>query len=189
MAVKPTSSRKKSAPDARAEFIAAGLGLLASGLPSAQLSARKVAAAAGLRPARFTSVFPEFDDFLHGLLRKLGEEVRTETLQAIGRKQPSGTLIRQGIKAYLDAVLHRPAMLEITMALRTHPVCQQITRERMNSLVMIATLQLKMAGVPNADGLGRLGMAMLFEITHSEFEARRALPDYRDTIDAYFLRL
>jgi hypothetical protein len=110
-------------------------------------------------------------------------------LQAIGRKQPSGTLIRQGIKAYLDAVLHRPAMLEITMALRTHPVCQQITRERMNSLVMIATLQLKMAGVPNADGLGRLGMAMLFEITHSEFEARRALPDYRDTIDAYFLRL
>jgi AcrR family transcriptional regulator len=189
MVVKPSSSRKKPAPDARAEFIAAGLGLLASGLPLAQLSARKAATAAGLRPARFAAVFPEFDDFLNSLLRKLSEEVRAETLQAIGRKQPSGALIRQGMKAYLDAVLHRPALLEITVALRTHPVCQQITRERMNSLVMLATLQLKMAGVPNAEGLGRLGMAMLFEITHCEFEARRALPDYRDTVDAYFLRL
>jgi AcrR family transcriptional regulator len=188
MAAKSSISRKPPAADLHAEFIGAGLRLLASGTPSAKLNPRNVAAVAGRSTARFNTTFPEFDDFLIGVLRKLSEEVRAETYQAMARKTPGSSLIRLGIKAYLDAILHRPALLEISMALRTHPACVQITRERMSSLVLLSTLQLKMAGVPNADGLGQLGMAMLFEIAQAEFEARRELPDYRHTLDAYFVR-
>ena len=109
------------------------------------------------------------------------------TLSVIGRKAPSRDLVRKAITAYLNAILRRPALPEITLATRAHPACQEVTRERVNSMVMLATLQLKMAGVPNHDGLARLGMAMLFEIANAEFEARRALPEYRQTLDAYFV--
>lgn len=187
MPAKKSTPKKKAAPDPRAALLDAGLRLLAGGMPSSRLNPRDIAAEAGLRTQQFTKVFPEFPDYVAGVLRRLSEEVRAETLQAIGRKTPGRELIRKGITAYLDAILHRPALAEITLAMRTHPACQQVTRERMASMVMLATLQLKMAGVPNSDGLGRLGMAMLFEIAHAEFEARRALPEYRRTLDGYFV--
>ena len=171
----------------RDALLAAGLRLLADGLPSIQLTPRVVAAEAGLKTPQLKKVFPDFALYLAGILRSLSEQVRAETLQAIGRKAPSRELVRKAITAYLDAVLRRPALPEISLAMRAHPACQEVTRERINSIVMLGTLQLKMAGVPNYDGLGRLGMAMLFEIANAEFEARRALPEYRLTLDAYFV--
>ena len=184
---KKPAPKKSARPDPRQSLLDAGMRLLAGGMPSSRLNVRDIAAEAGLRPAQFNKAFPDFSDYMAGILRRLSEEVRAETLQAIGRKPPGRDLIRLGITAYLDAILHRPALPEITLAMRSHPTCQQVTRERMSSMVMLATLQLKMAGVPNSDGLGRLGMAMLFEIAHAEFEARRALPDYRQTLDGYFV--
>lgn len=175
-------------PEPREALLEAGLRLLAGGLPSARLTPRDIAAEAGLRTQQFNRLFPDFGDYLAGVQRRLSEQVRADTLKVIARKVPGLELVRQGITAYLDAILQRPALIEISLAMRHHPACQQVTRERMSSMVMLATLQLKMAGVANADGLGRLGMAMLFEIAQAEFEARRALPDYRHTIDAYFLR-
>jgi AcrR family transcriptional regulator len=193
----PAKKPKKPAPreqapkiitlDPRETLLAAGLRLLAGGLPAAQLSPRGIAAEAGLKTAQFSKNFPDFPLYLAGILRRLSEQVRAETLQAIGRKPPSRELVRKAITAYLNAVLARPALPEITLATRTDPVCQEVTRERVNSMVMLATLQLKMAKVPNYEGLARLGMAMLFEIANAEFEARRALPDYRLTLDAYFV--
>jgi len=189
-------SAKKSAPrkvstktpplDPRETLLATGLSLLAGGLSHTQLTPLLVSKEAGLKTAQFSMIFPEFELFLAAVLRKLSEQVRAETLHSIGRKQPSRDLIRKAIVAYLDAVLKRPALPEITLAMRANPLCQEVTRERINSMVMLATLQLKMAGVPNYEGLARLGMAMLFEISHTEFEARRALPEYRLTLDAYF---
>lgn len=160
--------------------------LLESGLPAARLDAKNVAKEALLKPAQFTAHFPRHEDFLLGLQKRLSEEVRMEAVKAIALKKPGRALIREGITAYLDIILKRPALLEITSQLRANPLSQQITRDRMSSLVMLASLQLKMAEVKNADGVARLGMAMLFEITHAEYEARRALPDYRHTIDSYF---
>lgn len=188
MPAKKSTPRKKAAPDTRAALLDAGLRLLAGGMPSDRLNPRDIAAEAGLKTPQFERAFPEFSDYIAGVLRRLSEEVRAETLRAIGRKTPGRELIRQGIAAYLDAILQRPALPEITLAMRAHPTCQQVTRERMGSMVMLATLQLKMAGVPNSEGLGRLGMAMLFEIAHAEFEARRALPEYRRTFDGFFVR-
>ncbi len=170
------------------KLVEAGLRLLASGIPASRLDAKVVAAAAKLKPTQVSTAFPDWDDYLLILMKKLSEEVRTQAVKAIAMKEPGRALIREGIAAYLDTVLERPALLEITSMLRAHPVCQQITRDRMASLVMLATLQLKMAEVKNAEGIGQLGMAMLFEITHAEYEARRALPDYRHTIDSYFTR-
>lgn len=171
----------------RDALIAAGLRLLADGLPSTKLSPRTVAAEADLKTPDFKKAFPDFALYLASILRSLSEQVRAETLQVIGRKAPSRDLVRKAITAYLDAVLRRPALPEISLAMRAHPACQEVTRERINSMVMLGTLQLKMAGVANYDGLGRLGMAMLFEIANAEYEARRALPDYRLTLDAYFV--
>ena len=186
IATKKVAKTKVSAEPSEALFTA-GLRLLASGMPAARLNPRDVASEAGLRTAQFNKLFPDFDDYLSGILRRLSEEVRAETMAAIGRKPPGRELIRLGITTYLDAILNRPALPDLTLAMRSHPGCQQVTRERMSSMVMLATLQLKMAGIANADGLGRLGMAMLFEIAYAEFEARRALPDYRQTLDAYFV--
>ena len=171
----------------RDALLAAGLRLLADGLPSIQLTPRAVSSEADLKTPEFKKNFPDFALYLAGILRSLSEQVRAETLHVIGRKAPSRELVRRAITAYLDAVLRRPALPEISLAMRAHPACQEVTRERINSMVMLATLQLKMAGVPNYDGLGRLGMAMLFEIANAEFEARRALPEYRLTLDAYFV--
>ncbi|PTU31682.1 hypothetical protein [Stenotrophobium rhamnosiphilum] len=191
MPVKKAPTRKSPAKIATLEpreaLVAAGLRLLADGLPSIQLSARVVAAEAGLKTPQFNKVFPELPLFLASILRRLSDQVRAETLQAIGRKAPSRDLVRKAITAYLDAILRRPALPEISLAMRADPACQEVTRERINSMVMLGTLQLKMAGVPNYEGLGRLGMAMLFEIANAEFEARRALPEYRLTLDAYFV--
>lgn len=187
MPEKKLTTRKKSAPNLRGQLLEAGMRLVATGIPASRLDAKNVAADAKLKPAQFTAAFPQHEDFLLGLLRLLSEEVRTEAVKAIAMRPPGPSLIREGITAYLDIVLHRPALLELTSTLRAHPVCQQITRDRMSSMVMVATLQLKMAHVKNAEGIGRLIMAMLFEITHVEYEARRPLPDYRQTIDAYFV--
>jgi AcrR family transcriptional regulator len=193
----PAKKPKKTSPskpapkiialDPGETLLAAGLRLLAGGLPAAQLTPRGIAAEAGLKTAQFTKNFPDFPLYLAGILRRLSEQVRAETLSAIGRKPPGRELIRKGIAAYLNAILNRPALPELTLAMRANPACQEVTRERMSSMVMLATLQLKMAGVPNFDGLGRLGMAMLFEIAHAEYEARRALPEYRQTLDVYFV--
>jgi len=173
--------------DPRESLLAAGLRLLADGRPAAQLTAALIAKEGAVKTAQFNKIFPDFPLYLAAILRKLSEQVRAETLQAIGRKPPSRDLIRKAITAYLDAVLKRPALPEITLAMRAHPACQEVTRERINSMVMLAMLQMKMAKVPNYEGLSRLGMAMLFEIAHAEFEARRALPEYRLTLDAYFV--
>lgn len=189
MPVKTTQSRqKKSASETKLKLLSAGMRLLATGLPAARLDASNVAKEAQLKPAQFKACFPQHEDFLLGLLQLLSEEVRAEAVKAIALKPPGRSLIREGISAYLDIILKHPALLEITSMLRAHPICLQITRDRMASLVMLATLQLKMAEVKNAEGIGQLGMAMLFEITHAEYEARRALPDYRHTIDSYFVR-
>lgn len=185
--VLPKPAPKVLALDPRESLLAAGLRLLAAGLPAAQLSPRGIAREASLRTAQFNKHFPDFSLYLAGILRRLSEQVRAETLHAIGRKPPSRELIRKAITAYLNAVLARPALPEITLATRANPACQEVTRERVNSMVMLATLQLKMAEIPNYEGLARLGMAMLFEIAHAEFEARRALPEYRLTLDAYFV--
>jgi AcrR family transcriptional regulator len=187
MPAKKQVAKKPVAPSPREVLLEAGLELLAGGLSGAQLEPRLIARQAGLRTPQFTKVFPDFADYLAAILRRLSEQVRNETLMAIGRKPPGRELIRKGITAYLNAILKRPAMPELTLLMRAHPACQEVTRERMSSMVMLATLQLKMAGIPNFDGLGRLGMAMLFEIAHAEYEARRALPDYRQTLDAYFV--
>lgn len=186
MPAKTAKPRLKSTAEPKQKLLEAGLRLLATGLPAARLDARTVLAETGLKPAQFKACFPKQEDFLLGLLKLLSHEVRSEAVNAIARKPPGRALIREGIAAYLDIILKRPALLEITSMLRAHPVCQQITRDRMTSLVMLATLQLKMAEIKNAEGIAQLGMAMLFEITHAEFEARRALPDYRHTIDSYF---
>ena len=189
MPAKSTNPRQKTAPpDANRKLLEAGMRLLASGLPASRLDAKNVAKEALLKPDQFTACFRKHEDYLLGLQKLLSEEVRMEAVKAIALKKPGSSLIREGITAYLDIILKRPALLEITSLLRAHPVCQQITRDRMASLVMLATLQLKMAEVKNAEGTARLGMAMLFEITHAEYEARRALPDYRQTIDSYFVR-
>lgn len=185
MEKKPTT-RKKRAIDLHAQLLEAGMRLVATGIPASRLNAKNVAAEAKLKPAQFTATFPLHEGFLLGLLKLLSEEVRAEAVKAIAMRPPGPALIREGITAYLDVVLHRPALLELTSTLRAHPVCQQITRDRMTSMVMVATLQLKMAHIKNAEGIGQLIMAMLFEITHVEYEARRPLPDYRHTIDAYF---
>lgn len=187
MPAKPKLSRKKTGSVQVTELTHAGLRMLARGIPASRLDAKDVAAEAGLKPADVTAAFPVWEDYLLALLKQLSEEVRTEAVGAIAMKPPGRALIREGITAYLDIVLQRPALLEITAMLRAHPVCQQITRDRMNSLVTFATLQLKMAKVSNPEGIGQLGMAMLFEITHAEYEARRALPDYRQTLDSYFV--
>ena len=188
MPAKPKKSQKKTGPDLKPKLVEAGLRLLAAGAAAARLDAKIVAAEAKLKPAQATANFPDWQDYLLALLKILSQEVRLEAVKAIAMKPPGRSLIREGIAAYLDTILQRPALLEITSMLRAHPVCQQITRDRMTSLVMLATLQLKMAEVKNAEGIGQLGMAMLFEITHAEYEARRALPDYRHTIDSYFIR-
>ena len=187
---KPVS--RKSAPkiialDPREAVLAAGLRLLAGGLSAAQLTPRGIMAEAGLKTAEFKKLFPQYALFQAGLLRRLSEQVRAETLQAIGRKTPSQQLVRKAITAYLDAVLARPALPEIALATRAEPACQEVNRERVNSMVMLGTLQLKMAKIDNYEGIARLGMAMLFEIANAEYEARRALPEYRLTLDAYFV--
>lgn len=178
---------KVIALDPREALLAAGLRLLTGGLSAAQLTPRGIAAEAGLKTAQFNKVFPEYAQYQAGILRRLSDQVRAETLQAIGRKAPSKDLIRKAIAAYLDAVLARPALSEIALATRADPACQEVNRERVNSMVMLGTLQLKMAKIPNYEGIARLGMAMLFEIANAEFEARRALPEYRLTLDAYFV--
>lgn len=188
MPAKPKPSLKKAGPAIGPKLTHAGLRLLVNGIPASRLDAKNVAAEAKLKPADVTAAFPDWEDYLLLLLKQLSEEVRTEAVKAIAGKPPGRTLIREGITSYLDIVLQRPALLEITSMLRAHPVCQQITRDRMTSLVMLASLQLKMAQVSNPEGIGQLGMAMLFEITHAEYEARRALSDYRHTIDSYFAR-
>lgn len=188
MPAKAKPSQKKAAPDPGVKLVDAGLRILATGIPASRLNAKSVAAEAKLRPTHFATSFPRWEDYLLILLKRLSEEVRAEAVKAIALKTPGRPLIREGISTYLDTILQRPALLEITYLLRAHPVCQQITRDRMTSLVMLATLLLKMVDVKNAEGIGQLGMAMLFEITHAEYEARRALPDYRNTIDSYFVR-
>lgn len=188
-AKKPVSRKSTSkviALDPGEALLAAGLRLLTGGLPAAQLTPRAVAAEAGLTAAQFKKIFPTYPQYQAGILRRLSDQVRAETLQAIGRKAPSSDLIRKAITAYLDAILARPALSEIALATRAEPACQEVNRERVNSIVMLGTLQLKMAKIQNHEGIARLGMAMLFEIAHAEFEARRALPDYRLTLDAYF---
>lgn len=183
---RPKAIAKPVSASLRPQIESAGMRLLATGIPASRLDSKNVAAEAKLKPAQVKATFPKWEDFLLRLLKTLSEEVRLEAVMAIAKKTPGRELIREGIAAYLDIILNRPALLEITSTCRAHPVCQQITRDRMASLVMLATLQLKMAQVRNAEGIGRLGMAMLFEITHAEYEARRALPDYRHTIDSYF---
>lgn len=183
----PKSPPKVIALDPREALLAAGLRLLAGGLPSAQLTPRGIAAEAGLKTAQFNKAFPEYAQYQAGILRRLSDQVRAETLQAIGRTAPSKDLVRKAIAAYLDAILERPALSEIALATRAEPACQEVNRERVNSMVMLGTLQLKMAKIPNYEGIARLGMAMLFEIANAEFEARRALPEYRLTLDAYFV--
>ena len=193
MPARKTPPRKSSAkpakakPDSREILLAAGLRLLARGLPASQLTPKGVAAEAGVTPATLTRSFPRFPGYMAGILRRLSEEVRAETLEAIGRKPPGPELIRQAITTYLDAVLRRPALPEISLTMRSDPACLKAVKDRMDSLIMLATLQLKMAGFRNPEGLGRLGIAMLFEIAHTEYEARRALPEFRQTIDAYFI--
>ena len=183
---------RKSAPKVialapREAMLAAGLRLLAGGLSAAQLTPRGIAAEAGLKTAEFKKLFPAYSQFQAGILRRLSDQVRAETLQVIGRKAPGQQLIRKAIVAYLDAVLARPALPEIALATRADPACQEANRERVNSMVMLGTLQLKMAKINNYEGIARLGMAMLFEIANAEYEARRALPEYRLTLDAYFV--
>ena len=62
---------------------------------------------------------------------------------------------------------------------------QKVLTERAQAAVR----SLRAAGIRFAITSGRppKGMAMLFEIANAEFEARRALPDYRLTLDAYFV--
>ena len=127
--------------------------LLAAGIPASRLGIENIAAEAKLQPAEIEAAFPEWEDYLLRLLKTLSEEVRLAAVMAIAKKTPGRSLIREGITAYLDVVLNHPALLEITSACRAHPVCQQITRDRMTSLVTLATLQLKMAQVRNAEAL------------------------------------
>lgn len=189
-AKKPVSRKpptKVLALDPSEALLAAGLRMLAGGQTAAQLTPRAIAAEAGLKTAQFNQLFPEYARYQAAILRRLSDQVRAETLQAIGRKTPSKDLVRKAIAAYLDAILARPALSEIALATRAEPACQEVNRERVNSMVMLGMLQLKMAKIHNYEGIARLGMAMLFEIAHAEFEARRALPEYRLTLDAYFV--
>jgi hypothetical protein len=187
MPAKKTAAKSDAGTSQKARLLGAALRLAATGIPASRLDAKAVAAEAKLKPAQFAAAFPQREDFLLDLLKSLSEEVRMESVKAIAMRPPGRSLIREGIVAYLDIILNRPALLEITSTLRLHPVCEKITRNRMASLVMLATLQLKMAEVSNAEGIGQLGMAMLFEITHAEYEARRPLADYRHTIDSFFV--
>ncbi len=189
-AKKPVSRKsppKVIALDPREALLAAGLRLLAGGLPAAKLTRRRIATEAGIKPEQFNKLFPEYSLYQAGILRRLSDQVRAETLQAIGRRPPSQQLIRRAIAVYLDAILARPALPEIAQTTRAIPACQEVNRERVNSIVMLGTLQLKMAKIENYEGIARLGMAMLFEIANAEFEAGHALPEYRLALDAYFL--
>lgn len=177
---------RKKPTDTQNRLIEAGLRLLSRGLPAAQLSATAACKEARCQAAALSRSFGSLEDYLAELLKRLSEEVRIVSVQAIGRKTPSPELIHSAIPLYLDAVLQRPALLELSSMLRTHPVCQQITRDRMSALTTFATLQMMMAKVEHAEAMGQLGMAMLFEVTYAEYEARRSLPEYRHTIQSYF---
>ncbi|TXH04195.1 MAG: hypothetical protein E6R07_09665 [Nevskiaceae bacterium] len=172
----------------RAALLETGAKLLAAGHGAAALTPGVIMRLAGTGPDSFKQCFPDVKEFKAELLRRLLNEILSEAAIASEEMLPGIPRMCRATEVYLDATLRRPAVRELMFTLHGHPAANEVNKQRINGFVMIFRAEFDAVGAERAEPAARIATALVVETAMAEFEARRALPEFREALYAYFRR-
>lgn len=170
------------------QLLQAASALLAEGTGVSGLTPDVVAKRAGVPPSAYSSAFPELAEFKSALLRTLLDEVLGEAAVASKDMNPGVPRMCRATEQYLDAMLKRPAIRELMLTLQGHRRAGEVNKSRIDGFVMIFRVEFLAVGAKRAMEAARLATAMVIETAMAEFDARRALPEFREVLYAFYRR-
>lgn len=167
----------------RRSLIAAALEL-AEKLPPAQLTAKAIAAHAGLPQRSLGSQFATLDDLVAVLQEQHHGEIRNHTLSALVGQQPGIGRLLSAATAYLDFAFTRRGLREWFSEARARTP-EMETRWRMDNLLyaQFAASELALSGWPQPLAGARLFIAGMLELARHEQRVGRKLAGGRRAIE------
>lgn len=175
-------------PD-REEWVEAACKLLAYGCELEQLTSQSLAEIVGVSESRLLRDYPEKNDFLTAVLRRLLDEVGKAGAAAIQDEEPSLFRLCRGIWATLNAHQRRPAIPLLWRTLHGYGAAQALEQQRTAAQLAALQAEFEAVGVPQAAGYARIVNAMTMDIAEAEHIAGQALPEQRRSICSYLRSL
>lgn len=124
-----------------------------------------------------------------GTLQWLLDEVVAETMIATQDQAPGLERVWTGIQTHLDACLRRPAIRVLSSALHGNPEAEHIKRRCISGMAMIFQVEFNSIGLPLAAAHARTMNALVMDAQAAEHEARRPLPEFRQTLQNHLRSL
>lgn len=193
MSLSPAAMQVDVPPPARVperdEWVEAASKLLAYGRTVEQISSQSLAEIVGVAESRLLDDFPEKNDFLTAVLRRLLDEVAQARTAATQAEEPSLFRVCRGIWAGLNAHLRRPAIAQLWRALQHYAPARDFEQQYTAGQLAGLQAELEAAGVAQAAGYARIVNAMTTDIVEAEQQAGQALAEQRRAICGYLRSL
>ncbi|HUP91280.1 MAG TPA: hypothetical protein VM074_03460 [Solimonas sp.] len=149
------------------------------------LTAARLCTAAKVGERAFKRQYPAMNAFLLDLAEVMLDEARDLTTR-LTHNMPAGVgRLKLAMETYLSANQQRPVLREIMRDLRGDDAVEALVKRRLVGFTMMTQLELRRVKWPNAEITARLLTTAALETIFAEFEAGRALPEYRDVMFRY----